>query len=254
MALLELKDVTKKFFGFVAVDHVDFKLNRGEILGLIGPNGAGKTTLFNCISGFYKPEEGEIRFKDEDITGLPPHKLAKKGLARTFQLAQYYPNFTVLETLKTGQQFHGEEKLISSFLKRPELMNEEFEFEQKALDILKLVEMEEWKDDKAMNLSGGQRKIVDFATALILEPDMILLDEPTAGVDSVLIEKLLNKIRMLNEELDIAFIVVEHNMKVIMNLCERIIVLNSGQKIADGIPSEIQNNKEVTEVYFGKGR
>jgi len=254
MPLLETKEVTKKFFEFVAVDHVDLKVDKGELVGLIGPNGAGKTTLFNCISGFYKPDGGKITFKNDDITALPPHILAKRGLARTFQLAQYYPTFTVLETLMTGLRFRGKERLLAAFFKRPIVMEEEIEFRERALEILKLVEMEKWQDYRTLDLSGGQRKIVDFSMSLILEPDLILLDEPTAGVDPILIDKLLNKIRILNKEQGVAFIVVEHNMKVIMNLCERIIVLNSGQKIAEGTPKEIQNNNEVIEVYFGKGR
>ena len=254
MPLLETKEVTKKFFEFVAVDHVDLKVDKGELVGLIGPNGAGKTTLFNCISGFYKPDGGKITFKNDDITALPPHMLAKRGLARTFQLAQYYPTFTVLETLMTGLRFRGKERLLAAFFKRPIVMEEEIEFRERALEILKLVEMEKWQDYRTLDLSGGQRKIVDFSMSLILEPDLILLDEPTAGVDPILIDKLLNKIRILNKEQGVAFIVVEHNMKVIMNLCERIIVLNSGQKIAEGTPKEIQNNNEVIEVYFGKGR
>jgi len=254
MPLLETKEVTKKFFEFVAVDHVDLKVDKGELVGLIGPNGAGKTTLFNCISGFYKPDGGKITFKNDDITALPPHMLAKRGLARTFQLAQYYPTFTVLETLMTGLRFRGKERLLAAFFKRPIVMEEEIEFRERALEILKLVEMEKWQDYRTLDLSGGQRKIVDFSMSLILEPDLILLDEPTAGVDPILIDKLLDKIRILNKEQGVAFIVVEHNMKVIMNLCERIIVLNSGQKIAEGTPKEIQNNNEVIEVYFGKGR
>ena len=250
MVLLETKGVTKKFFEFVAVNNVNIKIDRGELVGLIGPNGAGKTTLFNCISGFYEPEIGQILFKNENVTKLKPHQLAKKGLARTFQIAQYYPNFTLLDTLMTGLRFRGKENLLQSFLKRPKIIEEENIFLKKALDILQFLEMEEWKDYLAINLSGGQRKIVDFATALILEPDLIMLDEPTAGVDPILIDRLLDKIKMLNYEYDTTFIMVEHNMKVIMNICKKIIVLNAGEIIAEGTPEEIQNNKNVIEIYF----
>lgn len=251
MKLLEVEGVTKKFFELVAVDNVDLYVRDGEIVGLIGPNGSGKTTLFNCISGFLKPDNGTIIFDGKDITGEKPHKIALMGLIRTFQLIHVFKDMTVMDNMIMGIQHHQGESMLKSFFKTKSARMKEEEAKKKAVELLKLFELYRLRNELAKNLSIGQQKLLSIAMALISEPKMLLLDEPTASVNPVLINRIKEYIRELNRR-GITIFMIEHNMNVVMDICQRIYVLNYGRKIAEGRPNEIKVNKKVIKAYFGE--
>ena len=231
--ILELRDVTKRFGGVTAVNRCSLGLAPGKIYGLIGPNGSGKTTLFNCITGLEVREEGEIRFRGERIDGLKPHQVTRRGIGRTFQVIRIFPELTALENLLvvTWSPFDGA-------LRR-------------ARELLELVTLDRLQDEYAGNLSYGQQKLLEFARILMTDPDLILLDEPAAGVNRTLLNELLQAIRNLRSQGKTVFI-VEHDMKVIMDLSEKIFVLNYGENIAEGPPEVIQADERVIEAYFGR--
>jgi len=231
--ILELRDVTKRFGGVTAVNRCSLRLAPGKIYGLIGPNGSGKTTLFNCITGLEVREEGEIRFRGERIDGLRPHQVTRRGIGRTFQVIRIFPELTALENLLvvTWSPFDGA-------LRR-------------ARELLELVTLDRLQDEYAGNLSYGQQKLLEFARILMTDPDLILLDEPAAGVNRTLLNELLQAIRNLRSQGKTVFI-VEHDMKVIMDLSEKIFVLNYGENIAEGPPEVIQADERVIEAYFGR--
>jgi ABC-type branched-subunit amino acid transport system ATPase component len=250
MSLLETKGLTKKFFGLKALDKVDTQVYRGEIVGLIGPNGSGKTTLFNCITGVMSPTSGKIIFKGEDITGLPPHKIALKGITRTFQIIRLFRRLTAIENLLIAVQMHQGESILGSIFRTPAVKIMESEAEEKAMEILELFDLEGLKNEYANNLSYGQQKLLEIGMTLMPNTDLVLLDEPTAAVNPTLINSIKDRIRQLNKKGQ-TFFIIEHNMDVVMDLCKRIIVLNHGEKIAEGSPEEIKNNEKVLEAYFG---
>ena len=251
MKLLEVEGVTKKFFELVAVDNVDLYVNSGEIVGLIGPNGSGKTTLFNCISGFLKPDGGRIIFDGKDITGKEPHEIALSGLTRTFQLIHVFGDMTVMDNMIMGIQHHQGESIVKSFFRTRSVRRKEKEARRKAEELLKFVELYRLRDEKAKNLSIGQQKLLSIAMALMSEPKMLLLDEPTASVNPVLVNRIKEYIRELSKK-GITIFLIEHNMNVVMDICQRIYVLNHGQKIAEGTPEEIKMDTKVIEAYFGE--
>src|SRR5262245_10434673 len=230
--LLELRQITKRFGGVTAVDRCSLELTPGKIYGLIGPNGSGKTTLFNCITGLEVREEGEIRFKGERIDGLRPHQVARRGIGRTFQIIRVFPELTALENLLvvTWESFDAAHR--------------------RASELLRFVTLDRLQNEYAGNLSYGQQKLLEFARVLMTDPELILLDEPAAGVNRTLLNDLLEAIRNLRAQGKTIFI-VEHDMKVIMDLSERIFVLNYGEKIAEGPPGSIQSDERVIEAYFG---
>jgi len=230
--LLELRQITKRFGGVTAVDRCSLELAPGKIYGLIGPNGSGKTTLFNCITGLEVREEGEIRFKGERIDGLRPHQVARRGIGRTFQIIRVFPELTALENLLvvTWESFDAAH--------------------HRARELLRFVTLDRLQNEYAGNLSYGQQKLLEFARVLMTDPELILLDEPAAGVNRTLLNDLLEAIRNLRAQGKTIFI-VEHDMKVIMDLSERIFVLNYGKKIAEGPPGSIQSDERVIEAYFG---
>ncbi len=231
--ILKIKEVVKKFGEVPALDHCSFDIERGSITGLIGPNGAGKTTLFNLITGVLQPDTGHVYFKGEDITGKKPHEIARKGVGRTYQIIRVFPGMTLLENLIVVGK--GKE---SSVIER-------------AMELLDLVKLVDKKDDYASELSFGQQKLLSLAQVLMLDAELILLDEPAAGINPTLQNELMTLIHQLNSQ-GKTFMIVEHDMNVIMSHCGHAIALNYGQKIAEGTCKEIQDNETLLEHYFGK--
>ena len=245
MALLEISNLTKHFFHLSALNGVSLTVEPGELLGIIGPNGSGKTTLFNCVTGVLAPTSGQIRFRGEDITGLGADLVHRRGIARTFQLIQLFPEMTVLENMLLAAQ-EREGTLIGRLLRR-----EGRESTARALALLEFLAIADLRHHLASNLSYGQQKLLDFGMALMSRPAVVLLDEPLAGVSPAMINRLVGHIRALNAQ-GHTFVVIEHNMEVIMSLCRRIVVLSQGERIAEGSPAEVADNPLVLDAYFGR--
>jgi ABC-type branched-subunit amino acid transport system ATPase component len=250
LKLLETIELTKNFFGLTAVDQVDLHVNKGEIVGLIGPNGSGKTTLFNCATGVLPVTGGRVKFRGEDITGLPTHEIALKGLSRTFQIIRIFPKMTVMENMLLSIQQHQGERILSSIFRTPHMRRLEREARERALELLEFVNIAHLKGNLAANLSFGQHKLLEFIMALMPDPEIVLLDEPAAAVNPTMIRKMMDHILQLNKE-GYTFFIIEHNMDVVMELCQRVVVLNYGEKIAEGKPVDIRDNEDVIEAYFG---
>ena len=238
--MLEVANVSKKFGGLVAVDGVDFEIGRGEIVGLIGPNGAGKTTLFNTITGVLDPEEGsEITFNGEDLLTLDTHEIARSGVLRTFQIVRVFGEMTVLENAAAGALFGTDESISQEAAQR------------RGREALAFVGLEDKADMEAKNLPIAQQKQLELARTVASDPDLVLLDEIASGLTPGEIEELSNTIRRLRDDRDISVFWIEHIMDAIMGTADRIIVLKSGRKIAEGTPEEIRNDEAVTEAYLG---
>ena len=248
--LLEVTQLTKHFLGVTALLDVSFDIYPGELLSLIGPNGSGKTTLFNCVSGFLRLDKGQVRFKGEDISNVRPDKIALKGIRRTFQDVRTFQDMTVLENLMTALQQHQEENLIERVLGTQRIQQFEHAAKVRALELMEMVDLVPWQHMQARHLSYGQRKLLEFASALMSDPDLIMLDEPAAGVSGEMVDRMKQHILTLNAQ-GKTILVVEHNMRVVMDISERIVVLDYGRKIAEGMPAEIQTNEQVREAYFG---
>jgi branched-chain amino acid transport system ATP-binding protein len=243
MHLLEVDNLTKRFGGLTAVNNVSFHVDEGEIVGIIGPNGAGKTTLFNLISGFIKPDSGIVKFKGEDITGLSPHKIVNKGIARTFQVVRPFRHLPVIANVMVALKSPRGTKNIE-WLKT---------MERKAADILEDVGLSEVMLEPAENVSHGDLKRLEIAKALATEPDLLLLDEPFGGLNPLEVNYLTKSIiRMHLDEPTRGILIVEHKLHALMKIVKRVIVLHQGEKIAEGTPEEIAKNQKVIEVYMGK--
>lgn len=249
-SLLKVRKLTKRFGGLAAVDGVDMDVSESEILGLIGPNGAGKTTFFNVIDGFLAPTSGEVEFDGQDITGLKPHQVARRGIGRTFQASTLFNKITVLDNVFTGFHMSYKTSQWKRLLRAPSARHEESVLKQEALEILEFVGLESLRDELAINLSHGHQKMLDVCLALATKPKLLLLDEPVAGMNPSESETMMTLIRQIRER-GTTVIVIEHDMRVVMNVCDRIVVLNYGRKIADGLPEEIRSNQEVVVAYLG---
>jgi branched-chain amino acid transport system ATP-binding protein len=245
MAILEIRDLTKHFFRLSALTRVSLSVEPGELLGLIGPNGSGKTTLFNCVTGVLKPSGGQVRFDGHDVTGLTADAIARRGISRTFQLIQIFPEMTVLENmLIAAQERTG--TLWGRLIRRGE--TEEIARARQLLEYLGIASL---AGTLASNLSYGQQKLLDFGMALMPAPRLILLDEPLAGVNPTMIKSLVRHILELNAR-GHTFVVIEHNMEIVMSLCRRIVVLSQGERIAQGTPAEVADDPQVLDAYFGR--
>lgn len=249
--ILVIQDVSKAFGGLQAVDRASLEVPRGSITGLIGPNGAGKTTLFNIISGFITPDSGRIFFDREQIDGLSPHSIFHRGLVRTFQIPRELGSMTVLENLMLVPGGQSGERLWATWFLPWRVASEEDANFAKAEDILKFLNLHHLRDEYAANLSGGQKKLLELGRTLIADPKMIMLDEPAAGVNRTLMRTIVDDIRRLRQELGITFFVIEHDMDIVATLCDSLIVMSEGSKLAEGTPDEIRSDERVLDAYLG---
>jgi len=250
--LLEVNDLLKVFKGLRAVDAYSVKLRSGEILGIIGPNGAGKSTVLNLLTGYISPTHGVIHFLGKDITHLPPDEIAKLGIGRTFQNVRLFASMTVCDNVKTAQQLRNPESFFATLLNWPSFLRHEQQLTQEVLKELALFGLDERADFTAIALPYGDQRRLEIVRALALRPKLLLLDEPTAGMNPYESAEVLKLIRNIRDRYQLTIIIIEHNMPVVMQLCERIQVLNYGQIIAEGTPEEVRNNAQVIESYLGK--
>lgn len=248
--LIETKKLTKRFGGLVAVNEVDFTIEKGKINAIIGPNGAGKSTFFNLLSGSYSPTSGRVIYKGKDITKLPPDKIAKLGVARTFQTTNLFEQSTVLDNVIVGHRLRTESNLLDAVLRTKRFTREEKKCRDKAMEVLDFVGLTHVSDQLAGSITQEEKKRVAFALALATDPEIVFLDEPTAGINPGETEGLANLMeKMIKQQITVCLI--EHKMKMIMKLADKIMVLNYGEKIAEGTAEEIMNNQAVIEAYLG---
>jgi len=249
--MIELKNITKKFGGVTAIKDLSFKVSLGETFGLIGPNGAGKTTAFNIITGNYKPTSGEIIFKHEDITGLSPRRIVKLGIARTFQNIRLFSSMSVLENVLIGFDNHIDYTFFEAVFRFPRFFKEEKKFLNEAMEILKVLKLEKFANMNAVSLSYGNQRKVEIARALATNPDLLLLDEPAAGMNPAESDELAEILSFIKKEFDLTIILIEHDMKFVQKVCDRVLVLDYGKTIFEGKPSDMMKDKKVIKAYLG---
>jgi branched-chain amino acid transport system ATP-binding protein len=252
--VITLENITMRFGGLSAVDDVSFGITKGEITGLIGPNGAGKTTLFNIIAGRLFPTSGRVLLEGEDITHLPPHERSRKGLARTFQIPHEFGALTVLENLMVSGATSRGENAFNAVLRRSLFRREERAVYEKACETLDFLELAHVKSEKAGNLSGGQKKLLELGRTLMREPHLILLDEIGAGINRTLLGKIAEKIKRLNAERGYTFCLIEHDLDYVSRLCNDVIVMAQGKVLTRGSVEEVRHDERVIEAYFGGGK
>lgn len=252
MTLLNVQNLHKSFGGLSAVLDFSVHLEEQELIGLIGPNGAGKTTVFNLITGVYKPDQGAIQFEGQDITGLPPYVICQRGIARTFQNIRLFNDLTVLDNVRIALHKDVNYPLLSAVLRLPRFFSGEDQIQDKARQFLQLFNLDHKRNEIASNLPYGEQRRLEIARALATNPRLLILDEPAAGMNPQETAELMELIRSVRQQFQLTILLIEHDMSLVMGVCERIYVLDYGQIIAEGTPQEIRNNKRVIEAYLGE--
>ena len=253
MALLETIDIVKSFGGLTAINRVNFQLEQGRIVSIIGPNGAGKTTFFNTLTGIYKADQGQINFNGRSILGLRPDQIAKRGMARTFQNIRLFGDMSVVENILVGMHVHLRQSPLETLLRLRAFTREEDEAEHRAVELMRYVGLRGVGNELAKNLPYGAQRRLEIARALAAEPLLLLLDEPAAGMNPQETEDVTRLFRSIRDDKGITILLIEHDMRVVMNISEHICVMDYGEKIAEGTPAEIRANARVIEAYLGRG-
>jgi len=251
--MLSVENISIQFGGLKAVSDFNLKIKSKEIVGLIGPNGAGKTTVFNMLTGVYNPTDGKICYFGEEIHGLKPYTITKKKIARTFQNIRLFSTLSVVDNVKISFNYMIDYNIVDSIFRTPRFKKEEREIEEKSIKLLKAFNLDDKKDEMAKNLSYGEQRRLEIVRALATNPSLLLLDEPAAGMNPKETYELMNMIEWIKNEFKISVLLIEHDMKLVMGVCEKIVVLDYGKKIAEGTPSEIKINPKVIQAYLGEG-